>query len=140
MRNCEKKPGTLRRGAEKVSSRLRILLTVIGGCAKIFSWICTDRQTNQGRKRCKRSKDLKHLIYFENLLQDAQNELVTQAAAEGKLALGYNCYYIPETLLNLPGCFSTRLRAPRCSSTEVAGYYMTNRTCPYARSILERSI
>ena len=85
-------------------------------------------------------KDLKHLIYFENLLQDAQNELVTQAAAEGKLALGYNCYYIPETLLNLPGCFSTRLRAPRCSSTEVAGYYMTNRTCPYARSILERAI
>ena len=24
-------------------------------------------------------KDLKHLIFFENLLQDAQNELVTQA-------------------------------------------------------------
>ena len=85
-------------------------------------------------------KDLKHLIYFENLLQDAQNELVTQAAAEGKLALGYNCYYIPETLLNLPGCFSSRLRAPRCTSTDVAGYYMTNRTCPYARSILERAV
>ena len=85
-------------------------------------------------------KDLKHLIYFENLLQDAQNELVTKAAAEGQLALGYNCYYIPETLLNLPGCFSTRLRAPRCTSTDVAGYYMTNRTCPYARSILERAI
>ena len=85
-------------------------------------------------------KDLKHLIFFENLLQDAQNELVTKAIAEGQHALGYNCYYIPETLLNLPGCFSTRLRAPRCSSTEVAGYYMTNRTCPYARSILERAI
>ena len=61
-------------------------------------------------------KDLKHLIYFENLLQDAQNELVTKAVAEGKHALGYNCYYIPETLLNLPGCFSSRLRAPRCVS------------------------
>ena len=85
-------------------------------------------------------KDLKHLIFFENLLQDAQNELVTKAIAEGQHALGYNCYYIPETLLNLPGCFSSRLRAPRCTSTDVAGYYMTNRTCPSARSILERAI
>ena len=48
-------------------------------------------------------KDLKHLIYFEDLLQEAQNELVTQAVNEGKTALGYNCYYIPEVLLNLPG-------------------------------------
>ncbi len=85
-------------------------------------------------------KDLKHLIYFENLLQDAQNELVTRAVSEGQLALGYNCYYIPETLPNLPGCFSYRLREPRSKSTDVAGYYMTNRTCPYARSILERAI
>ena len=85
-------------------------------------------------------KDLKHLIYFENLLQDAQNELVEQAKAEGMHALGYNCYYIPEVLLNLPGCFSSRLRAPRCTSTDIAGYYMTNRSCPYARSILERAI
>ncbi len=85
-------------------------------------------------------KDLKHLIYFENLLQDAQNELVTKAVAEGKHALGYNCYYIPETLLNLPGCFSSRLRAPRCVSTDIASYYMTTRNCPYVRSILERAI
>lgn len=85
-------------------------------------------------------KDLKHLIYFEDLLQEAHNELVTKAIEEGKHALGYNCYYIPEVLLNLPGCFSSRLRAPRCTSTDVANYYMTNRTCPYARSILERAI
>jgi len=85
-------------------------------------------------------KDLKHLIFFENLLQEAQNELVTKAIEDGKLALGYNCSYIPETLLNLPGCFSSRLRAPRCSSTDVANYYMTTRTCPYVRSILERAI
>ena len=85
-------------------------------------------------------KDLKHLIYFENLLQDAQNELVTKAVEEGQLALGYNCSYIPEALLNLPGCFSSRLRAPRCTSTDIASYYMTTRTCPYVRSILERAI
>jgi hypothetical protein len=39
-------------------------------------------------------RDLKHLITFENLLQEAQNELVTQAVSEGKTALGYTCYYI----------------------------------------------
>lgn len=85
-------------------------------------------------------KDLKHLIYFENLLQEAQNELVTKAVDEGQLALGYNCYYIPEPLMNLQGCFSSRLRAPRCVSTDIATYYMTSRNCPYARSILERAI
>ena len=85
-------------------------------------------------------KDLKHLIYFENLLQDAQNELVTKAVEDGQIALGYNCYYIPEVLLNLEGCFSSRLRAPNCTSSDIANYYMTNRTCPYARSILERAI
>ena len=85
-------------------------------------------------------KDLKHLIYFENLLQEANNELVQQAKAEGEHALGYTCYFVPETLLNLPGCFSSRLRAPRCESTDVATYYMTSRVCPYVRSILERAI
>lgn len=49
-------------------------------------------------------KDLKHLIEFENLLQEANNELVQQAKADGKIALGYTCYHIPEVLLNLPGC------------------------------------
>ena len=85
-------------------------------------------------------KDLKHLIYFENLLQEAHNELVSKAIEEGKLALGYNCFYIPEALLNLPGCFASRLRAPRCVSTDIASYYMTTRNCPYVRSILERAI
>ena len=85
-------------------------------------------------------KDLKHLIYFENLLQDAHNELVTKAVEQGMHPLGYNCYYIPEVLLNLPGCFSSRLRAPRCTSSDVANYYMTTRNCPYVRAILERAI
>ena len=38
-------------------------------------------------------KDLKHLIEFENLLQEANNELVQQAKADGKIALGYTCYH-----------------------------------------------
>ena len=85
-------------------------------------------------------KDLKHLIYFEQLLQQANNELVRQAKAEKKLALGYTCYFVPETLLNLPGCFSSRLRAPGSGSIDIGTYYMTNKICSYTRSILERGI
>ena len=54
-------------------------------------------------------KDLKHLIYFEDLLQEANNKLVQQAKADGKYAIGYTCYFMPEVLLDLPGCFSVRL-------------------------------
>ena len=85
-------------------------------------------------------KDLKHLIYFENLLQEANNELVQQAKAEGEHALGYTCYLVPETLLNLPGCFSSRLRAPNTGSIDVGTYYMSSKICSYTRSILERGI
>ena len=85
-------------------------------------------------------KDLKHLIYFENLLQEANNELVQQAKAEGEHALGYTCYFVAETLLNLPGCFSVRLRAPRTGSLDIATYYMSNYTCEYARALVERGM
>ena len=70
-------------------------------------------------------KDLKHLYYFEKLLEDANNDLVRQAKAEG---------------LNLDGCFSVRLRAPRTGSMEIATYYMSNATCEYARALLERGL
>ena len=33
-------------------------------------------------------KELKHLIYFESLLEDTNNELVRKAESEGDLALG----------------------------------------------------
>ena len=85
-------------------------------------------------------RDLKHLYYFEKLLDDANNELVRQAKADGRLALGYTCYHMPEVLLNLDGCFSVRLRAPRTGSMEVATYYMSNATCEYARALLERGL
>ena len=85
-------------------------------------------------------RDLKHLYYFEKLLDDANNELVRQAKADGRLALGYTCYHMPEVLLNLEGCFSVRLRAPRTGSMDVATYYMSNATCEYARALLERGL
>ena len=85
-------------------------------------------------------RDLKHLIFFEDLLQEANNDFVKQAQREGKRALGYTCNFMPEVLLDLPGCFSVRLRAPRCSSPEMATYYMSNRTCHYGRSLMERAL
>ena len=84
-------------------------------------------------------RDLKHLIYFEDLLQDANNALVQKASADGRLALAYNCSYIPELLLDVEGCFGVRLRAPGCTNPDLATYYMTNRSCPYSKSILERA-
>ena len=85
-------------------------------------------------------KDLKHLIYFESLLENADNELVKQAQAEGGIALGYTCYHVPEALLNIGNCFSVRLRAPNTGSIDIATYYMSNYTCEYARALVERGI
>ena len=85
-------------------------------------------------------RDLKHLIFFENLLENADNELVEKEKKEGGLAIGYTCFHIPEVLLNLGNCFSVRLRAPRTGSVDIATYYMSNYTCEYARALVERGI
>lgn len=85
-------------------------------------------------------KDLKHLFYFENLLQDVNNELVRKAQEKGNLAIGTVCSLIPEPLVNLPGCFSVRLRAPRTGSIEMGSYYLSNMLCEGCRAILERGM
>jgi len=85
-------------------------------------------------------KDLKHLYYFEKLLDEANNELVQQGLSEGKKCVASVCENIPEPLLNLPGIFSVRLRAPRTGSMEMATYYMTSFLCEYTRALLERAI
>jgi len=85
-------------------------------------------------------KDLKYLYEFENLLQEANNELVQQAKKDGKLCLAYTCYHIPEVLLNLPGCFSTRLRAPRTGSLDISTYYMSSFLCGFSKALVERGI
>ena len=85
-------------------------------------------------------KDLKHLYYFEKLLEDANNELIRQAQAEGRKCVATVCENIPEPLLNLPGTFSVRLRAPRTGSIEMATYYLTSFLCEYTRALLERAM
>ena len=85
-------------------------------------------------------KDLKHLIYFEQLLDEAANPLVQQAISQGSHAIGYTCYHVPELLLNLSNCFSLRLRAPRTGSLDISTYYMTNYLCGYSKALVERGI
>ena len=85
-------------------------------------------------------KDLKHMIYFEHLLDEAANELCLQAVSEGRHAVGYTCYHMPEVLLNLDNCFSVRLRAPRTGSLDISTYYMTNYLCGYAKALVERGM
>lgn len=85
-------------------------------------------------------KDLKHLYFFEKLLEDADNDLVREAQQEGRICVGSVCYQIPEVLLNLPGTFTVRLRAPRTGSMEMGTYYLTSFLCEYSRALLERAI
>lgn len=85
-------------------------------------------------------KDLKHLYYFEKLLENADNELVEEALAGGRKCVASVCENTPEPLLNLPGTFSVRLRAPRTGSLDISTYYMTSFLCEYTRALLERAI
>ena len=85
-------------------------------------------------------KDLKHLYYFERLLDDADNELVRQAQSQGRKCIGTTCYQIPEVLCDLEGVFNVRLRAPRTASLDIGTYYMTSFLCEYSRALLERAI
>lgn len=85
-------------------------------------------------------KDLKHLYYFEKLLEDANNDLIRQAQGEGKKCVANLCENIPEPLINLDGIFGVRLRAPRTGSIDIGTYYLTSFLCEYTRSILERAI
>ena len=36
-------------------------------------------------------KDLKHIHYYEELLEQANNELVRKAKEDGGIAVGYTC-------------------------------------------------
>ena len=84
-------------------------------------------------------KDLKHIRFYEELLEQANNELVRKAKEEGRKAIGYTCYYVPEALLNCGNAFSVRLRAPNTGSLDISQYYMTSFICGYTRALFERA-
>ena len=85
-------------------------------------------------------KDLKHLYYFERLLDNADNELIRKAQEEGRKCIGNVCYQTPEVLMDLDDTFTVRLRAPRSGSLEMSTYYLTSFLCEYSRALLERAI
>lgn len=85
-------------------------------------------------------RDLKHLNYFENLLQTANNELIGKAKEEGKVCVAFVCENTPEPLMNLGNAFSIRLSAPNTGSMDIATYYMTSFLCETTRALLERAI
>jgi len=102
-------------------------------CTKGRSWLFRPEREHT-------VKDLKHLAFFENLLLEANNELIRRAQDEGRICVAYTCENTPEPLLNLAGTFSARLRAPRTGSMEIATYYLTSFLCEYSRALLERAI
>ena len=85
-------------------------------------------------------RDLKYLTYFENLVQEANNELVVKAKDEGKVCVGFVCENTPEPLFNLGNAFGVRLSAPHTGSMDIATYYMTSFLCETSRALLERAI
>lgn len=42
-------------------------------------------------------RDLKYLGYFENLLREANNELIVQAKKDGKVCVAFVCENTPRT-------------------------------------------
>lgn len=84
-------------------------------------------------------RDLRHIHYYEGLLEQTDNELVRKEKAEGGIAAGYTCYYVPEVLLNCGKAFSVRLRAPNTGSLDISQYYMSSFICGYTRALFERA-
>jgi benzoyl-CoA reductase/2-hydroxyglutaryl-CoA dehydratase subunit BcrC/BadD/HgdB len=74
---------------------------------------------------------------FNELLESPQNGLVEQAAADGRIPIGYACSFVPEAILMADRLFPVRLRAPGVAGTEIADNYLSNFICSYARSLLE---
>ena len=93
------------------------------------------RLTLKGEGKEETMKDLKHLIYFERLLEEANNELVKQAKAEGKLALGYTCYFVPEPEVSTSAHTTCQARyahtrAAYLSAALRAASIISTRCCP----------
>ena len=84
-------------------------------------------------------KDLKHIHFYEQLLEQTGNDLVLKEKEAGGVAVGYTCYYVPEVLLNCGKAFSVRLRAPNTGSLDISQYYMSSFICGYTRALFERA-
>ncbi len=85
-------------------------------------------------------KELKHIQYFEKLLDVGNNELVQKSIEDGNVAMGYACTYAPDVLLDLPGSFGVRMRAPNTTSIQLGTYYLSSASCGMTRALVERGL
>jgi benzoyl-CoA reductase/2-hydroxyglutaryl-CoA dehydratase subunit BcrC/BadD/HgdB len=75
--------------------------------------------------------------FFAGLLESPINSLVEEAAAQGRIPVGYSCSFVPEALLMADRLFPVRLHAPGIAGTELADNYLSSFICSYTRSLLE---
>ena len=85
-------------------------------------------------------KKLKEMELFDEILQGPSNKLTEQAIAEGRHAIGYNCYTTPVPLLECDNLFPVRLRGSWLESTEDSDFYLGAWTCSYSHAILQAMI
>jgi benzoyl-CoA reductase/2-hydroxyglutaryl-CoA dehydratase subunit BcrC/BadD/HgdB len=74
---------------------------------------------------------------FQEYLETPLNHLVAQAAADGRIPIGYACSFVPEAFLMADRLLPVRLHAPNVAGTEIADIYLSNFICTYCRSLLE---
>ena len=77
-------------------------------------------------------KDLKHLIYFENLLDNADNELVEQAKKDGKLTISVKIPVGCHATLHLPAPYASSLTENGTPIAEIGTVTMTERDAEIA--------
>ena len=78
--------------------------------------------------------------FFAGLLESPVNSLVEEAAAGGRIPIGYACSFVPEPLLMADRLFPVRLHAPGVAGTEIADNYLSHFICSYTRSLLEFAV
>ena len=83
---------------------------------------------------------LREISFFEKLLEKPQNELVEKAIAEGRTAIGYNCYVAPEAFFFAGNVFPVWMRGPGVTDLTQADYCLSSVVCSYSKAILQAGL
>ena len=85
-------------------------------------------------------KDLKHMIYFEKLLDSACNDLVREAQKEEPGRCWVHLFSYPGSAAESGPLFFCQTAGSVYGSTEIATYYLASSACEFSRALLERAI
>ncbi len=103
---------------------------IVRGAAELWRlWELSKQERNSER--------FKTFILLRKLIRRGEQRLGQRRSAAGRHRHRQRLPLIPEVLLNLPGTFAVRLRAPRTGSIEMGTYYMTSLLCEGCRAYLE---